>query len=73
VPVSKATPVHAPGPTHLEQTVAESASLLPVSDTTDGGYHHEMPIFKSGAEAVDYARKRYQAFDEKLKVQHARP
>jgi len=67
VPISGAAPTQAPGPSHLEQALAESAELLPVSDNNDAGYHHEMPIFKSGAEAIDYARKRYQAYDQNLK------
>jgi phospholipase C len=66
VPVSSPAPVQAPGPNHLEQALADSAELLPVSDGHGTGYHHEMPAFKSGAEAVNYARKRYQAYDEKL-------
>jgi phospholipase C len=66
VPVSKAPPVQAPGPNHLEQALADSAELLPVSDPYKAGYHHEMPQFKNGADAVNYARKRYQAYDQKL-------
>ncbi len=67
VPTSGPAPVSAPGPNHLEQVLAESAELLPVSDMATGGYHHEMPIFRNGAEAVNYARARYQAYDRKLK------
>lgn len=69
VPTSGPAPVQASGPNHLEQALADSAELLPVSDTSDGGYHHEMPTFKSGMDAVNYARHRYQAYDQKLKDQ----
>ena len=67
VPTSGAAPAQAPGPNHLEQALADSAELLPVSDAHDGGYHHERPAFKTGADAVNYARHRYQAYDQKLK------
>jgi len=67
VPTSSAAPVHPPGPTHLEQALAESAELLPVSDQTANAYHHEMPTFKNGSEAVAYATARYRAYDQKLK------
>jgi len=67
VPTSTAQVAHAPGPSHLEQALADSAELLPVSDVEDhAGYHHEMPVFKTGADAVNYARQRYHAYDQKL-------
>jgi phospholipase C len=68
VPIAGTVPQHSVGPSHLEQALADSAELLPVSDPGfKGGYHHQMPVFKSGADAVNYARARYQAYDQKLK------
>jgi len=69
VPKSGPPPTLAPGPNHLEQALADSAELLPVSDTADGGFHHQAPKFETGAEAVEYARQRYQRYEEKLKKQ----
>jgi phospholipase C len=69
VPVAGRAPAQAAGPSHLEQALANSAELLPVSDTAGPGYHHEMPAFKTGADAVNYARQRYAAYDQKLKKQ----
>jgi phospholipase C len=67
VPISGPAPAIAPGPDHLQQALAESAELLPISDTSNGGYHHEMPTFRTGEDAVNYARTRYSAYDQKLK------
>lgn len=70
VPVSGPAPKQAAGPTHLEEMLAKAAELLPVSDAGyKAGYHHEMPVFKTGADAVNYARARYKAYDQKLKTQ----
>jgi phospholipase C len=66
VPTSAAPPAPAPGPSHLEQVLADSAELLPVSDAVGSGFHHEAPSFRSGANAVAYARKRHRAYDRQL-------
>jgi phospholipase C len=72
VPTSGTPPKLGPGPNHLEQALADSAELLPVSDALKAGYHHEMPKFKSGKEAVAYATKRYAALDAKLGAKPAK-
>ena len=66
VPTNAARRAAAPGPSHLEQALADSAELLPVSDTPGPGYHHYVPEFRTGKEAVEYARARYRAYDQKL-------
>jgi phospholipase C len=67
VPVSTAAPKMAPGPDHLQQALAETAELLPVSDTAGPAYHHDMPVFRTGKDAIEYARARYRAYDQKLR------
>jgi phospholipase C len=69
VPSSTAAPKPPPGPDHLQQALAESAALLPVSDTAGPGYHHEMPKFHTGQDAMNYVRARYLAYDKKLRRQ----
>jgi phospholipase C len=69
VPSSTGAPKPPPGPDHLQQALAESAALLPVSDTAGPGYHHEMPKFHTGQDAMNYVRARYLAYDKKLRRQ----
>jgi phospholipase C len=58
VPTAKSTPPLPAGPDHLETALAEAAERLPVSEK-GAGHQHVLPHFKSGKEAVDYARRRY--------------
>jgi phospholipase C len=60
VPASKSTPPLPTGPDHLEIALAEGAERLPVDD--GAGHQHVLPHFKSGEEAVDYARLRYRKY-----------
>jgi len=61
VPASKSTPPLPAGPDHLEMALAEAAERLPI-DEGAAGHQHALPQFKSGREAVDYARRRYRTF-----------
>jgi phospholipase C len=57
-----ALPAHGRAPSHLENVLAQSAQMLPVSDRAGHEYHHETPHFKTGADAVAYARRRHRDF-----------
>jgi phospholipase C len=57
-----ALPGHGRAPSHLENVLAESAHMLPLSDKAGHEYHHEPPHFKTGADAVEYARHRHHGF-----------
>jgi phospholipase C len=63
VPTSGKPPPTPPGPDHLEQTLAESAEELPVSDVPGNGFYHQMPKFKTGEDAIKYATARFAAYD----------
>jgi hypothetical protein len=62
VPTSKSTPPLPAGPDHLETTLAEAAERLPIAEGGNAGHQHVLPVFKSGQEATDYARRRYQEY-----------
>jgi phospholipase C len=61
VPAAKSTPPLPAGPDHLEMALAEGAERLPI-DEGAAGHQHVLPQFKSGKEAVDYARRRYRKY-----------
>jgi len=60
-PVSAKTPALPTEPDHLEAALADAATELPVPYGKGYGHQHEIPPFTRGKDAVDYARKRYQA------------
>jgi phospholipase C len=62
VPASKSAPPLPAGPDHLEMALAEAAERLPIGEGDNTGHQQVMPEFKSGTEAVEYARRRYQAY-----------
>jgi phospholipase C len=62
VPASKSTPPLPEGPDHLEMALAEAAERLPIAEGGNAGHQHVLPVFKSGQEATDYARRRYQEY-----------
>ena len=59
VPVSAAAPALSTAPDKFETAIAESASTLPLREDASLGYHHTPPQFKTGKDAVAYARQRY--------------
>jgi phospholipase C len=61
VPAAKSTPPLPAGPDQLEMALAEGAERLPI-DEGAAGHQHVLPQFKSGKEAVDYARRRYRKY-----------
>ena len=64
VPAAKSTPPMPPGPDHLELVLAENAERLPVTEAgANAGHEHILPAFKSGEDALNYARRRYQSYD----------
>jgi phospholipase C len=65
-------PAQPKGPDHLELALATTAEHLPISDQPGNGQHHEMPVFKSGADAVKYARARFRTYDKKPRKQKTR-
>jgi phospholipase C len=65
-------PAQPKGPDHLELALAATAEHLPISDQPGNGQHHEMPAFRSGAEAVKYARARFRTYDKKPRKQKTR-
>jgi phospholipase C len=63
VPASKSKPALPAGPDNLQTALAEGAERLPVADDgKNAGHKHPLPDFKSGKEAVDYARQRFAKF-----------
>ncbi len=62
VPASKSIPPLPAGPDDLEMALAEAAERLPAANSGDAGHQHVLPAFKSGEEAVDYARRRYREY-----------
>lgn len=62
VPASKSAPRLPAGPDHLEMALAEGAERLPVPEGHNAGHKHVLPQFRSGKEAVDYARRRYRKY-----------
>lgn len=71
VPVSKATPAFPAGPSHLQQALADSSMNLPVSDQPGNGHHIDRPNFRTGEDAVEYARQRYAKFKAMRTIQSA--
>lgn len=63
VPKSGQAPAFPAGPDHLEQALADAAASLPVSDSPGNAFVHTQPVFKSGADAVNYAVARFKAYD----------
>jgi phospholipase C len=61
VPVSAVAPRSA-GPDKFEAAIAASAADLPIDDPTGNGHHYELPAFKTGEQAKEYARQRYRQF-----------
>ncbi|HZT32431.1 MAG TPA: alkaline phosphatase family protein [Bryobacteraceae bacterium] len=61
VPTSTAAPALPEEPDKLEMALAEHASALPLPSEPHG-HRHELPAFRTGREAVQYARERYAAF-----------
>jgi phospholipase C len=61
-PVSKRTPKLPAEPNHLETALAEGANALPVPEGKGKGHQHEPPKFKTGKEAVAFAKKRYRDY-----------
>ena len=66
-PTSKSNPKMPAGPAHLEQVLADGAAQLPLTAPGEKGHHLEPPKFKSGKDAVTFARKRFQQLDRKRK------
>jgi hypothetical protein len=60
-PVSTKTPALPTEPDHLEAALADAATEHLVPYGKGYGHQHEIPPFTRGKDAVDYARKRYQA------------
>jgi phospholipase C len=69
VPVSTTPLVATNEPDKFQAAIAENAADLPIEDPTGNGHHHIPPQFKSGDDAVAYARQRY----EQYRQQRARP
>jgi phospholipase C len=67
VPSSGKAPARPKAPDHLEQALADSVERLPVMGKADKGYHHEMPLLKSSADALKYARARTKAYEKSRK------
>ena len=61
-PAAKSTPKLPTKPNHLELTLADTATALPVTEGKGNGHRHETPAFHTGADAVAYARKLYQDY-----------
>ncbi|MGC2108885.1 MAG: alkaline phosphatase family protein [Candidatus Korobacteraceae bacterium] len=73
VPSSAKKPAFPAGPSHLQQVLAESAMNLPVSDEPGNGHHVDTPHFKTGEDALTYARQRYAKFAAMRSLQPEKP
>jgi len=61
IPVSAVAPPPS-GPDKFEAAIASSAADLPIDDSAGNGHHYELPVFKTGEDAKEYARQRYRQF-----------
>lgn len=65
-PSSKSSPKMPKQPDHLETALAQNAADLPLPDpkAKGKGYHHEIPVLKTGKDAHRYVKQRYQHYHD---------
>ena len=61
-PKSASQPKFGQEPHHLELAVAQAMATLPISDEKGNVVSSHVPTFKTGKEALTFARARYRAF-----------
>ena len=61
-PKSASQPKFGKEPSHLELAVAQAMATLPISDEKGNVVSSHVPTFKTGKEALTFARARYRAF-----------
>ncbi len=67
VPVSTSQPALSNAPDKFQMALAERAADLPLQEDEDAGrhgHHHVMPRFATGRDAVEYARRRFNQYDQ---------